>query len=74
MAAWQLAAVDFVLKGGKWASVQLRSVSIAGGREKQEEKVKLNLRATSGRGRNFELRELKLQLQYCYSANLYSAD
>lgn len=63
----------FVLKGGKWASVQLRSVSIAGG-EKQEEKVKLNLRATSGRGINFELRELKLHLQYCYSANLYSAD
>lgn len=31
MAAWQLAAVDFVLKGGKWAGVQMRSVSIAGG-------------------------------------------
>lgn len=31
MAAWQLAAVDFVLKGGKWAGVQMRSVSMGGG-------------------------------------------
>lgn len=61
MDAWQLAAVNLVLKGGKWASVQLRSVSIAG-RGERDRGRKYDSTSDLRETRNFKPCELKLKL------------